>query len=218
MMNFIIFYHTGTYTVEFQKQGLPYAHILLWLVASNKLKDGANINKFVSAKLPYVNLYPKLAKTVSSFMIHGLCGSANPKSPCMKNGRCSKYFPKPFQPSTIIDDEGYPKYRRRDSGLFVMKKGIQVDNRFVVPYNPKLLMRYQTHVNIEYCNKSNSIKYLFKYVNKGHNRATIEISNKSDEGKQIDEIKQYYDCRYLAPCEAVWRTFAFDVYHRWPPV
>lgn len=151
-------------------------------------------------------------------MIHGPCGPANFKSPRMSNGKCSKYFSKKFNQSTTIDDEGYPCYRRRDTGFSILKKGEKLDNRFVVPYNPYLLMRYQEHVNIEYCNKSNSIKYLFKYVNKGPNRATIEISKKAENCFEVDEIKQYYDCIYLAPCEAIWRTFAFDIHCRWPPV
>lgn len=82
-----------------------------------------------------------------------------------------------------------------------------------MPYNPKLLVRYQAHVNVEYCNKGNSNKYLFK--NNGPNRALIEISNQSESETVVDEIKQYYDCRYLAPCEAV--IFQFDIHHRWPP-
>jgi hypothetical protein len=39
-----------------------------------------------------------------------------------------------------------------------------------------------------------------------------------DQSKPVDEIKQYYDCRYVSPCEAVWRIFAFDIHHKWPPV
>ncbi|PNX72649.1 ATP-dependent DNA helicase PIF1, partial [Trifolium pratense] len=34
----------------------------------------------------------------------------------------------------------------------------------------------------------------------------------------IDEIKRFYDCRYLSPAEAVWRTFAFDIHQKFPAV
>jgi len=122
---------------------------------------------------------------------------------------------------TIIDEDGYPCYRRRDKRIFILKNGIKLDNRNVVLYSPLLLLRYQAHVNTEYCNKSNSIKYLFKYVNKDPDRANLKITNPhkdSTETPVIDEIKQYYDCRYISPCEAVWRIFAFDIHRRWPPV
>lgn len=74
----------------------------------------------------------------------------------------------------------------RDTGLSVLKKGRTLDNRYVVSYNPQLLMIYQAHVNVEYYNKGNSIKYLFKYVNKGPDRATIEISNRIESGQILD--------------------------------
>ncbi|XP_057415235.1 uncharacterized protein LOC130710093 [Lotus japonicus] len=79
-------------------------------------------------------------------------------------------------------------------------------------------MRYQGHINVEYCNKSNAMKY-----NKGLDRVNVQISNggtSADKSEQQDEIKQYYDCRYLffTPCEAAWRTFKYDIHDRWPPV
>jgi len=129
--------------------------------------------------------------------------------------KSSKYYPKKLQASTTIDEEGYPRYKRRDTRVTTEKNGAKLDNRYVVPYNPHLLMRYGGHVNVEYCNKSNLIKYLFKYVNKGPDRATIGVStnpNSADKNKPVDEIKQYYDCRYVSPCEAVWRIFAFDIH------
>lgn len=206
--------------MEFQKRGLPHAHILLWLSADNKLKTGRDIDNVISAELPNPAIYPRLYDAVSNYMMHGPCGRANPRSPCMKDRKCSKFYPKNFQPSTLIDDQGYPVYKRRESGLFVEKMGVKLDNRSVVPYNPHLLIRYGGHVNVEYCNKSNSIKYLFKYVNKGPDRATLQICNDvgQDTNHPVDEIKRYYDCRYVSPCEATWRIFAFDIHQKWPPV
>lgn len=83
--------------------------------------------------------------------------------------------------------------------------------RFIVPYNAYLLMKYLAHINVEWCNATNSIKYLFKYVNKGVDRAGASIS--------VDnEIKDYVDCRYISACEAVWRILGFDIHYRDPSV
>jgi hypothetical protein len=91
-----------------------------------------------------------------------------------------------------------------------------LDNRSVVPYNASLIMKYNAHVNIEFCNKSNCIKYLFKYITKGVDRVIASIQSGSNE--EVDEIKQFYDCRYLSPSESIWRIYGFDIHHRWPPV
>ncbi|XP_057418906.1 uncharacterized protein LOC130713124 [Lotus japonicus] len=157
-----------------------------------------DIDKHVSAELPDPKVYPNLYKAVSSYMMHGPCGVVDPKSVCMVDGKCSKHFPKKFQNCTTVDDDGYPIYKRRRTGITILKKGVPLDNGFVVPYNPVLLMRYQGHINVEYCNKSNAIKYLFKYINKGPDRVN--------------------ECRYPTPCEAAWRTFKYDIHERWPPM
>ncbi|KAF7844330.1 uncharacterized protein G2W53_001235 [Senna tora] len=129
-------------------------------------------------------------------------------SPCMVKSRCSKHFPKKFTDMTSFDDDGYCKYRRRDSGIFIEKSGIKLDNRFVVPYNPTLL-RYQAHINVEFCNQSRSIKYLFKYVSKGHDKVTAALCNSDcaeSSEENCDEIKTYLDCVVFpdnAPIDAV---------------
>jgi hypothetical protein len=39
-----------------------------------------------------------------------------------------------------------------------------------------LLTKYDAHINVEVCNNIRAVKYLFKYVYKGHDRAIVEIS------------------------------------------
>ncbi|XP_050908519.1 uncharacterized protein LOC127122180 [Lathyrus oleraceus] len=210
------------YTIEFQKRGLPHAHILIFLHPSNKYPTPSDIDRIISAEIPDQDTSEELYNLVKTHMIHGPCGFANRSSPCMKDGKCSKYFPKQFQPEIIVDQDGFPVYRRRDNGHTVLKNGIQVDNRNVVPYNAKLLTKYQAHINMEWCNQSTSIKYLFKYINKGYDRITAAIvpndDGTSNQPQNIDEIKQYIDCRYVSPSEASWRIFSFPIHGRKPAV
>ncbi|XP_020102630.1 uncharacterized protein LOC109720149 [Ananas comosus] len=214
------------YTVEFQKRGLSHVHILVWLDASHKSPSSTEIDSIISAERPDKTIDHVGYEAVSKFMVHGPCGLANSKAPCMAKGRCSKYFPKEFGTETMMDENGFAIYRRRDNGRNVTKNNIDLDNRFVVPHNLRLLIKYQAHINIEWCSKTRLIKYLFKYINKGpdRTRAVIEDNyspggtDSVDQYKQVDEIKQYLDCRYLSTYESVWRLFQFDIHSREPTV
>ncbi|KAK9705842.1 hypothetical protein RND81_07G086300 [Saponaria officinalis] len=209
------------YTIEFQKRGLPHAHILLFLDREDKFPVAADVDNIISAEIPDPAENPVLHAAVCEFMIHGPCGTAKPTSPCMIRKNCSKHFPKKFADRTTVDADGFPIYKRRKNGVIVHKDEVPLDNAFVVPYNPQLLLKYRAHINVEWCNQSRSIKYLFKYINKGSDRVTMQSSymRRNDQNPgQLDEIKRYYDCRYLSACEAVWRIFAFDIHYRNPPV
>ncbi|XP_050280553.1 uncharacterized protein LOC126721546 [Quercus robur] len=102
------------------------------------------------AEIPNPNVDPVANEAVKQFMMHGPCGSANPKSPCMMND---------------------------------------------------LLVKYQSHLNVEWCNRSRSIKYLLKYINKGSNRATVVVEenlpNIGSDGQEteivVDETKAFLD-------------------------
>nr|XP_043620367.1 uncharacterized protein LOC122592240 [Erigeron canadensis] len=201
------------YTIEFQKRGLPHAHICLFLNEKDKLKDIDSIDRFISAEIPDENVDPDLYKIVSNLMVHGPCGEANMDAACMVDKKCSKNFPKDFSDITTIDKDGYPHYRRPDNGRKIIKNKIPLDNRYVVGYNPTLSKSYQAHLNIEWCNQLGTIKYLFKYINKGNDRVTAAVVD-----EDIDEVQDYYDCRYLSACESVWRILGFDIYCRFPSV
>lgn len=98
------------YSIEWQKRGLPHAHILIWL--KEKIVS-TQIDSFISAELPDPEEDPELFEVISSNMVHGPCGAFNWNSPCMKDGRCTKKFPRQMIQETQTGNDGYPLYRRR---------------------------------------------------------------------------------------------------------
>lgn len=65
------------YTIEFQKRGLPHAHILITLHENDAIVGTNNIDKVVSAEIPDVNENLKLHEYVKKHMMHGPCGQLN---------------------------------------------------------------------------------------------------------------------------------------------
>lgn len=155
-------------------------------------------------------------------MIHGPCRVANSDSYCMVGKqKCSKHFPKAYADFTTFDSDGYPTYRRRDDGRTVTIKEVSLDNRFVVPYNDILLRLFSAHINVEKCNQSRAIKYLFKYISKGADRVVVGLfDNSTNKNGEVvfDEVQHYLNCRYVSACEASWRAFGFPIHYRFPAV
>uniref|UniRef100_UPI00358ED374 ATP-dependent DNA helicase PIF1-like n=1 Tax=Myxine glutinosa TaxID=7769 RepID=UPI00358ED374 len=190
------------YVVEYQKRGLPHAHILLMLCQEDKICTAEDIDRIVSAQIPNSNESPEIHSLVKSHMIHGPCGNLNRHSICVKDGVCSKGFPKAYAAETLASIDGYALYKRPPNGPTITVHGTDVDCQYVVPFNAYLLKKYRAHINIEVCASIKSIKYLFKYVYKGHDCASIEIRERGRV--EVDEIKTYLDCRYVSAPEAAW--------------
>ncbi|WVZ80033.1 LOW QUALITY PROTEIN: hypothetical protein U9M48_027548, partial [Paspalum notatum var. saurae] len=62
------------------------------------------IDLWISAEIPDPHEDPLGYVLVSEHMMHGPCGEQNENSPCMKKGKCSKYYPKQFQNETNFTD------------------------------------------------------------------------------------------------------------------
>ncbi|KAL3651616.1 hypothetical protein CASFOL_004618 [Castilleja foliolosa] len=214
------------YTIEFQKRGLPHCHTLIWVAPPYKVRDAADVDKYISAEIPDPMVDPELHKIVTDFMIHGPCGLAGPTSPCMRDGQCSKSFPKKIECSSRFDKDGYVHYRRRESTNHALKNGIILDNRYVVPYNEALCRRFNAHINVEHCGWNMMIKYLFKYISKGADRVRFCISRSDDASASgdgaavpsVNEVTNFLDGRYICPHEASWRILNFPIHERNPAV
>jgi hypothetical protein len=98
--------------------------------------------------------------------------------------------------------------------------GFVFDNRWVVPYNPYLTMRYQCHINVEVYSSITAVKYLYKYVYKGHDHALAVVQSEAGalpatapqaaaggaDGNNVhaarDEVQNYLDGRYVSASKA----------------
>ncbi|KAL8099136.1 hypothetical protein AgCh_031714 [Apium graveolens] len=142
------------------------------------IKKKAYFGECVGTEIPDPIKDPIGYAAVSSFMIHEPCGLENTRSPCMKNMKYTKHFPKKYCARTTFDSYGFPVYKRRRSNITVKKGNAELDNQ-----------------------------------------AIVELSKKNNEEDPehklpVDEIKAYFDGRYICGAEAAHRIFGFDIHYR----
>jgi hypothetical protein len=146
--NYVIF------CVEFQKRGLPHAHILIKFPRECVAPE--DIDKVISAELP---TNPSDKELVIKFMMHNHPTNGRIPRYCRKRDgdtTCRFRYPQEVNQRTYINDRGRVVYRRRTE-----------NDRMVVPYNLELLRRFQCHINFEIAGSSQLYQYLFKYIHKG---------------------------------------------------
>ena len=67
-------------------------------------------------------------------------------------------------------------HHRRDTGKTYQVGGKEVDNRWVVPHSPYLIWKYRCHINVEWVASMKAVKYIYKYIYKGHDRTTMDFA------------------------------------------
>lgn len=72
------------HVIEFQKRGLPHAHLLIFSANADKPRTPQQIDLMVCAQLPGEYADPDLFKAVTRHMLHGPCGrGCNAKCVCI---------------------------------------------------------------------------------------------------------------------------------------
>ena len=195
------------HTIEFQKRGLPHMHLLVFLDPQDRIKCAEDIDCLIRADIPDPVTETNLYNIVTMVMLHGPCDSR-----CQgPTGKCTKGFPKPFRETTSIVENGYPQLRRPKNNRTHEKNNHVYDNTAVVPYCPYFSLKYNAHINCEACFSIKAVKYIHKYIYKGHDRTTMVLG-------QGNEVQQYLDSRYIAAPESVWRILGFNVHNEEPTV
>lgn len=204
------------YTVEYQKRGLPHCHWVIILQATHKIMSSQIYDEIISAEIPD-NSHPFLKSYVVRHMMHGPCGVDNPKNSCMSKDKCKNHYPKDFSEITSNGENSYPSYRRRNDGKQVTVRNKPLDNRHVVPYSPFLLAKFDCHINVEICADVKLVKYLYKYIHKGHDKLAYQVVPAVSTECQ-DEIHAYQNGRWICAPEAYWRIYSFPMSDMHPAV
>ena len=164
-----------THTIEYQKRGLPHAHILVTIQEQDRCHSANDLDNVVCAEIP-PGPSPEcnMQENNQRIMLRNLILDQNThhciNNVCVRNNVCKSGYPKPFLTNSYLDpEESYALYRRRspqNGGETAEYKGKYVDNSMVVPYNPLLSIRYNCHINCEYSCSTKSAKYIYKYIHK----------------------------------------------------
>ena len=216
------------WTIEYQKHGLPHLHLLVFLRTNYQFLTAANIDSFNSAELPHANdaITQELRGIIETTIVHTHCITQAGNAVCMQGldpmmvQTCKKEYSRTFQEETMINEDGYPTYHRRNTGqslsVTFKRNGADViaiiDNRRVVPYRAYLSECYKAHIKVEICGSVKAVKYIHKYIYQVGDYATVILDD------EHDEIKGYLHGRYIGPTEAVWRLFKFSIHGEEPPV
>ena len=225
-------YAGHVHSIEFQKSGLPHAHIIFWMADKDAWRKTETVDKVISAEIPDESS-PIYDRVITS-MLHGPCGSPEDGvRSCMRGGQCRFHFPQDYQLRTEFEEDGYPHYQRRspeDGGNRVFKynksRGAQIPytNADVVPYSPWLLKKYDCHINVEYVYSVKSIKYTFKYINKGSDVATTKLESTGNTPASADapfprnEVEEFTNKMFVGSMEAAWRLQDNEIVGRYPAV
>ena len=116
-------------------------HIFLLIMEGRyKIMCPEQYDLLIWVELP-IKKYLDLYKMVTKHMMYGPCGVLNRNCPCTKGHEsCKNCYPRPFYDATLQRKDSYPVYRRCDDGRKEKVHRHDLDNRWVMPYNPYLLL------------------------------------------------------------------------------
>lgn len=94
-------------------------------------------------------------------------------------------------------------------------RGHILDNRWVVPYNPYLVAKFDCHINVEICPTIKAVKSI--YIYKDHDRISLHVISQ-DSSADVNEIETFQSTSWISPLEVMWRIYGFVLSEIYPTV
>lgn len=202
-------------SAEHQKRGGTHEH---WLIAVPELVDD-----YICCEIPELPDENDLsAWAVEQRRYHRLVVKKmlhHCNDHCLVAGKCAKNYPKPFSRYTILHSHRPAQHKRRssaDGGQTFLEPptnsgGVwrEFNNSHVVPHNRYLLLKYETHCNIEYVYGKYGCKYAIKYPIKGASFAYVKQRCGSG-AVNYDEFNMIFKAHYRSTLEAEMRIHGYS--------
>ncbi|RWS02695.1 Pif1p-like protein, partial [Dinothrombium tinctorium] len=172
------------YKFEYQKRGPVHVHMIIWC------KDSKYPDDVAIAEVPPEDsdaIRRKLRQLVLAFQVHE-CKTERCKtfSKGKKRKKCKYGYPFALNDRVQLDKRGL-------TYLHIRKKE---EDRNIVSYNPRIMLRYQCHHNVTFCSENGYEAYLTKYVTKSEPNERMFIQGKESAAKI------YFQTRVLGAFEA----------------
>lgn len=175
---------------EFQLRGAIHVHCLLWTENS---VDQLLATNYVRADIPDPNKEPLLHRLVTKWNIHTcrshICGGPGSR------GVCEKSFPATLS-NTTHHISGHSRY--------TYKRTTEAE-RWVVPYNPQLLLLWEGHMNAQYVTSDGLASYLTKYVTKGEPISVLKA-------KGYSHIAAHIESRRMGAMEVMVMGLQYEIF------
>ena len=195
-------------------------HVLLFLKIQNDFLNVETIDNLICAKFSNsaLNIDENLRQIIQSQMIHKFCNSTLFIVFCMlrtKNEfeKCLKRFFKSFQSVTIVKNNEYSFYQRRNDDRiwidrFSNDNSFVFDNCWIIFYNSYFIRHYQIYINVKICVFVKIVKYIHKYIYKNENQITLQIN-------ENDEIARHVSKRYIEFVQIVYELMKYVSYNKY---
>jgi hypothetical protein len=177
---------------EFQQRGAIHTHSLLWVQRS--MEDLIS-EDFIRADVPDAENEPELHQLVMRHQIH-TCSQQLCRKDCNNALQCRKGFPA---------DLSHQTHQKAGELRFTYKRQNEED-RWVVPYAPRILLIWDAHCNVQYCTSGGLAKYISKYVTKPEPKGVYSSNHQ-------DAIAQHITARRLGSMEVMALLLSKPIFH-----